>query len=91
MLMYLTVLILIRQDHTYNAIFGLIQSGLIQHSATTTTYARSEYHTELAKMSFDKIFDLTAGVYFNFYNIYEFRVPPVPMARKKERTARLRY
>ena len=31
--------------------------------------ARSEYHTQLAKMSFDKIFDLTAGVYFNFYNI----------------------
>ena len=24
-------------------------------------------------MSFDEIFDLTAGVYFNFYNIYEFR------------------
>ena len=32
-------------------------------------YARSEYHTQLAKMSFDKIFDLTAGVYFHFYNI----------------------
>ena len=32
--------------------------------------ARSEYHTQLAKMSFDEIFDLTAGVYFNFYNIY---------------------
>ena len=31
--------------------------------------ARSEYHTQLAKMSFDEIFDLTAGVYFNFYNI----------------------
>ena len=31
-------------------------------------YARSEYHTQLAKMSFDKIFDLTAGVYFYFYN-----------------------
>ena len=31
-------------------------------------YARSEYHTQLAKMSFDKIFDLTAGVYFHFYN-----------------------
>ena len=30
-------------------------------------YARSEYHTQLAKMSFDKIFDLTAGVYFNFF------------------------
>ena len=31
--------------------------------------ARSEYRTQLAKMSFDKIFGLTAGVYFNFYNI----------------------
>ena len=28
--------------------------------------ARSEYHTQLAKMSFDEIFDLTAGVYFHF-------------------------
>ena len=28
-----------------------------------------EYHTQLAKMSFDKIFDLAAGVYFYFYNI----------------------
>ena len=34
------------------------------------SYVRSEYHTHLAKMSFDKIFDLTAGVYFNFYNIH---------------------
>ena len=33
-------------------------------------YARSEYHTQLANMSFDKIFDLTAGVYFHFYNIW---------------------
>ena len=33
--------------------------------------ARSEYHTQLTKMSFDEIFDLTAGVYFNFYNINE--------------------
>ena len=32
-------------------------------------YARSEYQTQLAKMRFDKIVDLTAGVYFNFYNI----------------------
>ena len=31
--------------------------------------ARSEYHTQLAKMSFGKIFDLTDGVFFNFYNI----------------------
>ena len=28
------------------------------------------------KMSFDKIFDLTAGVYFNFYNIINRRTPP---------------
>ena len=27
-------------------------------------------YTQLAKMSFDEIFDLTAGVHFNFYNIY---------------------
>ena len=33
-------------------------------------YARSEYHTQLEKMSFDKIFDLTAGVYFYFHNMY---------------------
>ena len=32
-------------------------------------YARSEYHTKVAKMSFDKIFDLTAGVYFHLYKI----------------------
>ena len=36
-------------------------------------YARSEYHTEIAKVSFDKVFDLTAGVYFNIYNIYDVR------------------
>ena len=31
--------------------------------------ARSENHTQLAKMSFDEIFDLTAGAYLYFYNI----------------------
>ena len=25
-------------------------------------------------MSFDEIFDLTAGVYFNFYNIYSYNI-----------------
>ena len=39
----------------------------------TTEYARSEYHTQLAKMSFYKIFDLTAGVYFYSYNILQYR------------------
>ena len=35
-------------------------------------YARSEYQTRLAKMGFDKVFDLTAGVYFNLYIILHF-------------------
>ena len=30
--------------------------------------ARSEYHTQLAKMSFDEIFELTAGVYVHVHN-----------------------
>ena len=35
----------------------------------TQYYARSEYHnTQLANLSFDEILDLTAGVYFYFYN-----------------------
>ena len=33
------------------------------------------YHSQLAKMSFDKIFDLTAGVYFYFYNTYSLVCP----------------
>ena len=32
-------------------------------------FARSGYHTQLAKMSFDKTFDLTAGGDFNFYRL----------------------
>ena len=28
---------------------------------------QKNYHTQLAKMSFDEIFDLTAGVYFHFF------------------------
>ena len=35
----------------------------------TPSYARSGYHTQLAKTSFDEILDLTAGAYFNFQNI----------------------
>ena len=34
-------------------------------------YAPSEYHTQLAKMNFDKSFDLTAGVYLFLYNPLE--------------------
>ena len=36
---------------------------------THPEHTRSEYHTQLAKMSFDKIFDITAGVHLNFYII----------------------
>ena len=37
-------------------------------------YVYSIYISHTAcKMSFDKIFDLTAGVYFNFYNIHSRR------------------
>ena len=36
----------------------------------TPYYARSEDHTQLAKMSFDNIFDLTAGVHVYSYKIY---------------------
>ena len=36
-------------------------------------------HTQLAKMSFDEIFDLAAGVYFYFYNNSDmFEVIPGP-------------
>ena len=33
-------------------------------------YDRSITHSLQMKMSFDKIFDLIAGVYLNFYNMY---------------------
>ena len=35
----------------------------------TPQHARSEYYTQLAKMIFDKIFDLTAEVFFYFFDI----------------------
>ena len=35
-------------------------------------------------MSFDKKFDLTAGVYFNFYNIYIYKATPLPGQRKPD-------
>ena len=37
---------------------------------TEANYFISEYHTQLAKINFDKIFDLTAGVYFYFFSMY---------------------
>ena len=36
------------------------------HLSGNANFARSGYHTQLAKMSFDKTFDLTAGLYFHF-------------------------
>ena len=37
--------------------------------AHTQQYARSERHKQLAKVSLDEIFDLTAGVHCYFYYI----------------------
>ena len=45
---------------------GGILSGYLRAWYIKICHARSEYHTQLAKMSFGKIFDLTAGVYFFF-------------------------
>ena len=41
--------------------------------------ARSEYHTQLANRSFDKLFDLTAGVYSYFHNIFCGVLAYIPM------------
>ena len=64
-------------------------------------YARSEYHTQVAKMSFDQIFNLTAGVYL--YIIYMWPKslenpspspplllfpPPLPLAQKPHQTSK---
>ena len=64
---------------SYNAMSSLLiarvillreVNGTVFRRGRLYIYVRSEYHTQLAKMSFDEIFDLTAGVYYNFYNIY---------------------
>ena len=51
--------------------FRLAESDCVRNSLGIFLYNRSAccYHTQLAKMSFDKIFDLTAGVFFYFYKI----------------------
>ena len=50
------------------------------HSTGSPSYETGTMlHTQLAKMSFDKIFDLTAGVYFNFYNIAAAAVYTFPL------------
>ena len=36
---------------------------------TRSTYARSKYPTQLAKMNFEKILDLTAVVFLIFYGV----------------------
>ena len=55
------------------------------------SYARSEYHTQLAKMSFDKILDLTVGVYFYFYTILSEGTSPVIRAIGVSHTACKKY
>ena len=49
--------------HDYSTRYGV---RILRHMGKSHNIARSEYHTQLAKMNFDKIFDFTAGVYFHF-------------------------
>ena len=48
--------------HGSTALLRTRASGLLRYTSAGLP------HKQLAKMSFDEIFDLTAGVYFNFYN-----------------------
>ena len=41
-----------------------------EDTPSNTRYARSEYHTQLAKVSFDEIFDSQLECYIVFYQIY---------------------
>ena len=53
-------------DVTQGLRHGCVLSPILRN----VFFAAQRYiHTQLAKMSFDKIFDLTAGVYFIFYYI----------------------
>ena len=45
---------------------GLKNAPITPNAFDSITDINMEYHTQLAKMSFDEIFDLTAGVYFHF-------------------------
>ena len=49
----------------------------IYFNYTYVLVSYSEYHTQLANMSFDEILDLTAGVYFQFDNTISYFVHAV--------------
>ena len=47
----------------------ILLSPSMIHSSSSSQYTSRDI-TQLAKMSFDKIFDLTAGAYLNLYSTY---------------------
>ena len=56
---------------SYSSTWYLVLAGMIHILDEVTSkpwYARSKHPTQLAKVSFDEILDLTADV-FSFYNI----------------------
>ena len=61
----------------------VIRAIRVSHTACKDEFRRNlRYHTQLAKMSSDKIFDLTAGVYYNFYNISRGLILPMKRVSK---------
>ena len=57
---------LIVKIQLYRLVESILISVLRRRMDIQERLARSEYHTQLVKMRFDKIFDLTAGVNFHF-------------------------
>ena len=62
---------------SYSSTWYLVLAGMIHILDEVTSkpwYARSKHPTQLAKVSFDEILDLTAGVFFStsgvVYNMY---------------------
>ena len=53
----------------HNSKYNQVRSSMVQYLVLVCTYLYIKSCTQLAKMSFDEIFDLTAGVCFYFYNM----------------------
>ena len=75
------------------ALRGVAELYVIHEDIRPPQRARSEYHTQLAKMSFDEIFDLTAGVHFYF--IFKYRNKAImqvsAMKVRREETCRISH
>ena len=56
--------------YSYTVVAGESPTYILDEDTQPVIRAIGVSHTHLANMSFDKIFDLTAGIYFHFYDIY---------------------